>query len=193
MVSNIYHFLTIFSKFLSLFIVEADVNLWNNLIKSLPCDKNSYFSTTWLIAECYLYRRIKSIFLQENLLKNFDYFRKQKINALNNNLNILIILIEYINQYNDDENNANSDTKRIKLNNFLKKLLKINLWGNRCDLSISAGQDNNQKSNPFVVLKELDEFILVDHTDLIVDCLVKSDEPVESIGIVGKFTLFSLF
>ena len=36
------------------------------------------------------------------------------------------------------------------------------MWGNRCDLSVSAGKDNSQTSNPLKQIGQLDEFILVD-------------------------------
>lgn len=45
--------------------------------------------------------------------------------------------------------------------------LQVSLWGNKCDLSISGGKDNSQKSDPFQFLEEMKSLILVDHTDKI--------------------------
>jgi len=39
---------------------------------------------------------------------------------------------------------------------------QLSLWGNRCDLSISAGRDNSQTANPLKQVGQLDELILAD-------------------------------
>lgn len=38
----------------------------------------------------------------------------------------------------------------------------MSLWGNKCDLSISAGRDNAQKSSPLASLESLRPFVLID-------------------------------
>lgn len=45
-----------------LITTEADKELWNDFITGLPQDERSYFKARWLYAECYMYRRLKSIF-----------------------------------------------------------------------------------------------------------------------------------
>lgn len=42
-------------------ILEADKDIWNGFIEQLDHSR-SFFSTRWLYAECYMYRRLKSIF-----------------------------------------------------------------------------------------------------------------------------------
>lgn len=44
-------------------IIEADKDVWNTFIEQLG-ENPTYFSVKWLHAECYLYRRLKSIFEQ---------------------------------------------------------------------------------------------------------------------------------
>lgn len=44
-------------------ITEADKDVWNTFIEQLG-ENPTYFSVKWLHAECYLYRRLKSIFEQ---------------------------------------------------------------------------------------------------------------------------------
>lgn len=44
---------------------------------------------------------------------------------------------------------------------------KLSLWGNKCDLSISAGKDNSQKTDVVDSLSSLQPFILVDDSDVI--------------------------
>lgn len=43
--------------------LEADTDVWNMFIEQLG-DDHAYFSVKWLHGECYLYRRINSIFAQ---------------------------------------------------------------------------------------------------------------------------------
>lgn len=47
----------------------------------------------------------------------------------------------------------------------VKMSSQVSLWGNRCDLSISAGQENSQKTSPMVALPDLRRFILVDDSE----------------------------
>lgn len=47
----------------SFMITEADKDVWNTFIEQLG-ENHTYFSVKWLHAECYLYRRLRSIFEQ---------------------------------------------------------------------------------------------------------------------------------
>lgn len=49
--------------------------------------------------------------------------------------------------------------KRLTLCTF-----KVSLWGNKCDLSISAGTENSQKDDSLGQLSVLKSFLLVDET-----------------------------
>uniref|UniRef100_T1GY00 Sugar phosphate phosphatase n=1 Tax=Megaselia scalaris TaxID=36166 RepID=T1GY00_MEGSC len=65
---------------------DLDVFVWNNFIRKLPEDANTFYFTCWLYAECYVYRRIKQFFENFKVLGNFDYFHKQKFDALQSSL-----------------------------------------------------------------------------------------------------------
>lgn len=41
---------------------EKDNDLWNSQLDEWTEQQNSYFSAIWLYAECYMYRKLKSIF-----------------------------------------------------------------------------------------------------------------------------------
>lgn len=41
---------------------EADRDEWNQFLAPTRPDRDSYFTATWLYTECYMYRRLKSIF-----------------------------------------------------------------------------------------------------------------------------------
>lgn len=57
---------------------------------------------------------------------------------------------------------------------------KVSLWGNKCDLSISAGQENSQKTSPLDSLYSLLPFILVDDTKRVWSALISAQRPRES-------------
>lgn len=63
-------------------------------------------------------------------------------------------------------------------------LLQVSLWGNKCDLSISAGQENSQKTSPIDSLSSLQPFILVDDSNLVWSTLISTQRP----GQTGKST-----
>lgn len=50
--------------------------------------------------------------------------------------------------------------------------MQVNLWGNRCDLSISCGEEVQPDENPFNVIEGLDQFILANDAAAIYNCLM---------------------
>lgn len=70
------------------------------------------------------------------------------------------------------------------------------LWGNKCDLSISAGADNSQTNNPLTVLDSLKQYLLRDDSECIWRHLAldrsTSDAPVQ-LSIVLDNAGFELF
>lgn len=59
---------------------------------------------------------------------------------------------------------------------------KLNLWGNRCDLSISKGVDVSQSGDPLAVLESLEPQILADDTQDIWECVSEGNDE----SVVGK-------
>lgn len=50
-------------------------------------------------------------------------------------------------------------------------LYQVALWGNKCDLSISAGTENSQLGDPLEQLESYNKFILVNNTQEVWDTL----------------------
>ncbi|KAH3845225.1 hypothetical protein DPMN_087500 [Dreissena polymorpha] len=46
-------------------------------------------------------------------------------------------------------------------------LSQVCLWGNKCDLSISAGMENSQVSCPLAQVDTLREYVLINDLDLV--------------------------
>lgn len=143
---------------------------WNKFIEMIEGigGKKSYFSTPWLYSECLLYRKLKLIFERTESLKDFDYFKDQKDHTLVSMLPSIKAIASFL-----DSSQINDDQER---HNLFIKLLKLNLWGNRCDLSVSGGTEVQISDgvDPFVRIPQLDEFILADHTEQIWACLTEN-------------------
>lgn len=145
---------------------EVDKDHWNEFLDTLNEDRKTYFTSTWLYTECYMYRRLKSIFEQTVFMKNFDYFGKQKQNALTSSYESMINVTEHVNEITTKD-----DLTEDKLGGICQKLIKLCLWGNRCDLSISQGKEIKTNVDPFIALESLDHCILVDKTNEIWECM----------------------
>ncbi|XP_034478684.1 damage-control phosphatase ARMT1 [Drosophila innubila] len=132
---------------------ESDCDVWNAFLEKLPQEKRTYFSACWLYAECYMYRKVSSIF-QLSRLAGFDYFSRQKSTATQLSLDAMLAVAKAT---RSSESNAAT----------FQQLLKLNLWGNRCDLSITSGKQVKPTGDAFDLVQELDSNLLVDNTNAI--------------------------
>ncbi|XP_043646259.1 damage-control phosphatase ARMT1 [Drosophila teissieri] len=130
---------------------DGDTEVWNAFLEKLPKEKRTYFSTCWLYAECYMYRKISSIFRATAHLSAHDYFSQQKQTAAKLSVDAMLAVAKATRH-----NERNSDTFR--------QLIKLNLWGNRCDLSITSGKQVKPTGNAFDQVTDLEEKLLIDGT-----------------------------
>ncbi|EDW61090.1 damage-control phosphatase ARMT1 [Drosophila virilis] len=140
---------------------EIDAGFWNAFLEQLPKEKRTYFATCWLYAECFMYREIWSIFISSRLA-GFDYFRKQKQTAAQLSVEAMLAV-------------ANGTRKNERNLATFQKLMKLNLWGNRCDLSITSGKQVKPMGDAFDQVAHLDANLLVDDTAAIWQTLDGSD------------------
>ncbi|XP_076264907.1 damage-control phosphatase ARMT1-like [Rhynchophorus ferrugineus] len=135
---------------------DVDIHFYNEYIDKQASEDGhtTYFNTIWLLTECYMYRRIKNIFSEFNTMKDFDYFSYSKRDSYNKALPMITQMGRYLLKIENDSNNV-EDT--------FKALLKLNLWGNKCDLSLSLGKVDGP-SNVFDT-HLLDEYLLSDDSD----------------------------
>ncbi|XP_030385570.1 damage-control phosphatase ARMT1-like [Scaptodrosophila lebanonensis] len=131
---------------------EPDTAQWNAFLKQLPAEKRSYYTACWLYAECYMYRKIYSIFRGSATLGSFDYFRKQKHKSAEMSIDVMVAV-------------TRATRESVRNERTFQKLLKLNLWGNRCDLSITSGKQVTPKDDAFEIVAELDANLLVDRSD----------------------------
>lgn len=139
-----------------------DKHIWNdylNHVTLLLGKTPTWFSTTWLYAECYMYRRIYQSFLQSSHLKNFDYFAYQKDDSFYSSLDAIRGYASFLHEQFQSPNYEAEIFPKL-----FDQLIKVSLWSNKCDLSLSAGAAVAQKDNPIAALESLQANILVDDT-----------------------------
>ncbi|GFY56318.1 damage-control phosphatase ARMT1 [Trichonephila inaurata madagascariensis] len=142
-----------------------DVTVWNDYLEKqekIYGFPPAWFESPWLYVECYFYRRIKQTFQFSTVLKEFDPFHKQKENSFLSLMDAVLFLCSALNETLAELKNSNGTTDLFK---FFRTYLEISLWGNKCDLSISAGMESIQQNNPLTQLDEFRENIIVNDTE----------------------------
>ncbi|KAH1173600.1 damage-control phosphatase ARMT1 [Mauremys mutica] len=152
-----------------------DVPLWNQYLEYQQnlLDGNeqpSWFQSPWLYVECYMYRRIHEALVHNPPIDDYDVFKEAKVHSFFESQQAIIALCTYLQELL--KNIEDLDEKQLQEEFF--KLLQVSLWGNKCDLSISAGEDNSQKASPLKLLDNLKTFILVDDMESIWSLLINS-------------------
>lgn len=130
----------------------------------------SWFKSPWLYVECYMYRRIQEALYMNPPMHNFDPFKEGKTQSYFESQQAIKSLCTYLQELITNMENMTE----IQLRENFLKLIQVSLWGNKCDLSISAGQDNSQKLSPIDSLPDLQRFILVDDSSMVWSTLVAS-------------------
>uniref|UniRef100_A0A8C5J136 Sugar phosphate phosphatase n=1 Tax=Junco hyemalis TaxID=40217 RepID=A0A8C5J136_JUNHY len=152
-----------------------DAALWNKYLdyqRNLPNGNGepSWFQSPWLYVECYMYRRIHAALAQNPPIDNFDVFKEGKAQNFFESQEAIIALCTYFQELL--KNIKDLDEKQLQEELF--KLLQVSLWGNKCDLSFSAGEDSSQKSSPLQSLENMVPYILVDDMEKVWSLLVNA-------------------
>uniref|UniRef100_A0A4W3HEQ6 Sugar phosphate phosphatase n=1 Tax=Callorhinchus milii TaxID=7868 RepID=A0A4W3HEQ6_CALMI len=152
-----------------------DAAQWNTYIERQqaalgPEEFPSWFKSSWLFMECYMYRRIHESILLNPPICDFDVFSEAKIQSFFSSQDAILIVCTYLQELQRKIENF----EESQLKDEFMLLMQVALWGNRCDLSISGGQDNSQKNNPLASLESLKSFILVDDSERVWNLLVNN-------------------
>ncbi|XP_071164491.1 damage-control phosphatase ARMT1-like [Mytilus edulis] len=146
-----------------------DTQVWNRYLQAATEREGSppsWFKSAWLYMECYMYRRIQESVEKCNMMKEFDVFGEQKEKSFTDSVYPTEIVMMHLLE----------TQQKIKENEELipeafKLFLKVCLWGNKCDLSISGGEDNAQTSSPLEQLDKLEPNILINDSDEVLNHL----------------------
>nr|XP_047932864.1 coiled-coil domain-containing protein 170 isoform X5 [Anser cygnoides] len=101
-----------------------------------------------------MYRRIHAALAQNPPIDNFDVFKEGKAQNFFESQGAIIALCTYFQELL--KNIKDLDEKQLQEEFF--KLLQVSLWGNKCDLSFSAGEDSSQKSSPLQCLEDMESY-----------------------------------
>jgi len=113
---------------------EEDAAVWNAALAEANDGKDGspprWFNTTWMLAECYAYRRLKQCLTLAGSLKGQDCFESQKRQSFEDSWPAALSLLATLDE-------ARTESKNVK--DEFNLFLKLSLWGNKADLSLSAG------------------------------------------------------
>lgn len=168
---------------------ESDQYEWNKLLSEI-IPNNAYFSAVWLYSECYIYRKLKSIFEETQSLRNFDYFEPLKKLEFTKSLPAISRILKSVNDFNAVFRTPS------EIEEFFYKLLKQDLWGNRNDLSISLGQEQDAiEGDPLAEIEKFNNDLLIDQSSDIWKCLTaeKENKVVDVISDNAGYELLSDF
>ncbi|XP_048737911.1 damage-control phosphatase ARMT1-like isoform X2 [Ostrea edulis] len=152
-----------------------DTGVWNASIMAVTekeGEEPKWFKTPWLYVECYMYRRIQEAVWQCKVLHELDPFEDQKKKAFTDSEEAIEVLLHYLKDLTEKTSTATEEDKE----EYLREFLQIALWGNRCDLSISASQENSQTESILDQLHHLEPNILINDTDQVLRCLQSSSK-----------------
>ncbi|CAJ0591440.1 unnamed protein product [Cylicocyclus nassatus] len=122
----------------------------------------------WLFAETYMYRKIVGFVAKTKFLKSFDIFKEQKVEEFSGHLDQIRDSISYLLSI------KKSSEKQEK--EVLEGFLKMCLWGNKCDLSLTCGEVT-MKNSPVEAARLLDEFILCNDFKVAIDSFFLNLKP----------------
>ncbi|KAH9818923.1 hypothetical protein DFH28DRAFT_887612 [Melampsora americana] len=107
--------------------------LYNEEIKKAKAaNKSTWFTASWLFAECYLYRRLNSFFNTSKHWKTYDPFHEPKTSCLQASFPAILKLASTLNLSILNLNPNDQDQLRTSFRGFLL----ASLWGNATDLSL---------------------------------------------------------
>lgn len=147
---------------------EPDIDIYNAELKARGFP--TWHDVEWLYAECYLYRRIQSLFRRSKHWKGYDVFRRQKISTFKSSrpavLELAATYKDIVNQVKKDAAVLSSavpaeveDAERT----LFMEMCEICLWGNATDLSLltSLSYEDIQKLQGSNARKESEKHIIV--------------------------------
>lgn len=128
----------------------------------------TWFGARWLAVECFVYRRLlESLRKNSTELADYDFFEKQKRESFYGSLSAISSLLTTRDTFG---------TEKTADKSKLIGLIKISLWGNKCDLSISAGTSQSFHHNPMEQVNALESHLLVDHSEKVTEFLLDMKE-----------------
>ncbi|KAI9362055.1 hypothetical protein DFJ73DRAFT_10522 [Zopfochytrium polystomum] len=131
---------------------DPSTKSWNAVLES-EFPGCSYYSASWLFAECYMYRRIYDAINAEALWRGYDPFLRKKKEAFRESFDTVLRAGRTLEATLGDPS-------------LLRELLVHSLWGNATDLSMFAGLSVSEKAEMAAGTGEKN--IVANHLDQVV-------------------------
>ncbi|KAF7294687.1 hypothetical protein MIND_01005800 [Mycena indigotica] len=96
--------------------------------------KNTWFTAPWLFAECYLYRLLRSYFLQTTQWSQFDPFSFQKQETFQQSGRAIAQIAKSMHEVDIEHQTVEADTSKLAI--LFAEMIQMCLWGNATDLSL---------------------------------------------------------
>ncbi|KAF9931986.1 hypothetical protein FBU30_009165 [Linnemannia zychae] len=125
---------------------RVDVQEWNQALADYY-PHSSWFKSSWLFAECYLYRRIKEAFALSTHWKDYDPFFEQKFTVFKSSQKAVVSLAVQLTTIIPNTNMSVLDVKlkdgpdSKAMREAFFEMVQISLWGNATDLSLLDNPD----------------------------------------------------
>jgi len=114
---------------------EPSVELYNDELSQLAeKNLNTWFSAPWLYAEGYLYRLLRSYFVQTQDWSSRDPFYAQKIKTFQHSATSIFKISTTMHGLDSDKEELRSDPEKLKI--LFNEMIQMCLWGNATDLSL---------------------------------------------------------
>ncbi|GAB1610393.1 hypothetical protein Ahia01_001325400, partial [Argonauta hians] len=131
----------------------------------------TWFSGRWLHVECYMYRRLQEAVLMSGELARIDVFQSQKEAAFLASATTIEGLLSYLHETLARLEQCHAPEEELSAT--LGRFLQVALWGNKCDLSHSAGKVTEYSRSVCDTLQGLKHYLLVDDSLKVWDALVR--------------------
>ncbi|KAF1813523.1 DUF89-domain-containing protein [Eremomyces bilateralis CBS 781.70] len=120
---------------------EGDVKSYN--VELEKRGSPTWFDVSWLYSECYLYRRVNTLFSMSKHWKSYDIFENQKMSTFKSSRPAVLELasrykdlIHEIKTANDHESTKSPQEIEAAEEILFMEMCEICLWGNATDLSL---------------------------------------------------------
>ncbi|KAL4788078.1 hypothetical protein BJX76DRAFT_345151 [Aspergillus varians] len=130
-----------------------------------------WHDVAWLFSECYLYRRVSTLFALSKHWKNYDVFARQKISTFKSSRPAVLELAARYKELAIEAEKGHHTEESDRL--LFKEICEICLWGNATDLSLltSLTYEDIQKLQGSQARKAAENNILVNDLDAAFDVL----------------------
>jgi hypothetical protein len=133
---------------------QTNASVWNSYLE-LQLEKEgscAWFTSAWMWVECYMYRRMsQALAVTTPKLQGLDFFQHQKQEGFHNSLPSMQLLGAWL---------LDALGHHSNLDETWETLVQVCLWGNKCDLSISAGSQKAASGDPVAGLEQLSSHIM---------------------------------